>query len=123
MPTRYTRDHEWVQLDGDTATVGITQYAAEQLGDVVFVELPEVGRKVKKGDGAAVVESVKAASDVYSPLSGEVVETNGGLTDNPGAVNEAPEGGGWFMKIRIADKAEVEALLDQAGYQEFLKTL
>ena len=123
MPTRYTRDHEWVQLDGDTATVGITAYAAEQLGDVVFVELPEVGRKVKKGDGAAVVESVKAASDVYSPLSGEVVETNGGLTDNPGTVNEAPEGGGWFMKIKVADKGEVEGLLDRVGYQEFLKTL
>jgi glycine cleavage system H protein len=123
MPTRYTRDHEWVQLDGDTATVGITQYAAEQLGDVVFVELPEVGRKVKKGDGAAVVESVKAASDVYSPLSGEVVETNGGLTDNPGTVNEAPEGGGWFMKIKVGDKSELDSLLDQAAYQEFLKTL
>jgi glycine cleavage system H protein len=123
MPTRYTRDHEWVQLDGDTATVGITQYAAEQLGDVVFVELPEVGRKVKKGDGAAVVESVKAASDVYSPLSGEVVETNSGLTDNPGTVNEAPEGGGWFMKIKVGDKSELDSLLDQAAYQEFLKTL
>ena len=123
MPTRYTRDHEWVQLDGDTATVGITQYAAEQLGDVVFVELPEVGRKVKKGDGAAVVESVKAASDVYSPLSGEVVEANGSLTDNPGTVNEAPEGGGWFMKIKVADKSELDSLLDQAAYQEFLKTL
>jgi len=123
MPTRYTRDHEWVQLDGDTATVGITAYAAEQLGDVVFVELPEVGRKVKKGDGAAVVESVKAASDVYSPISGEVVEANSALADNPGTVNEAPEGGGWFMKIRVADKAEVDGLLDEAGYQEFLKTL
>jgi glycine cleavage system H protein len=123
MPTRYTRDHEWVQLDGDTATVGITAYAAEQLGDVVFVELPEVGRKVKKGDGAAVVESVKAASDVYSPLSGEVIEANAGLADNPGTVNEAPEAGGWFMKIKVADKGEFDGLLDQAGYQEFLKTL
>jgi glycine cleavage system H protein len=123
MPTRYTRDHEWVQIDGDTATVGITQYAAEQLGDVVFVELPEVGRKVKKGDSAAVVESVKAASDVYSPLSGEVVATNGGLTDNPGTVNEAPEGGGWFMKIKVAEKGELDSLLDQAAYQDFLKTL
>ena len=123
MPTRYTRDHEWVQLDGDTATVGITAYAAEQLGDVVFVELPEVGRKVKKGDGAAVVESVKAASDVYSPLSGEVVEANGGLADNPGTVNEAPEASGWFMKIKVADKGEFDGLLDQAAYQEFLKSL
>ena len=88
-----------------------------------LLELPEVGRQVKKGDGAAVVESVKAASDVYSPISGEVVETNADLVDNPGTVNEAPEGGGWFMKIKVADKGEVDGLLDQAGYQEFLKTL
>lgn len=123
MPTRYTREHEWVRLDGDTATIGITAYAAEQLGDVVFVELPDVGRKVKKGEGAAVVESVKAASDVYSPISGEVTETNAALTDNPGGVNEAPEGGGWFMKLKVADKGEVDGLLDEAAYQDFLKTL
>jgi len=123
MPTRYTRDHEWVQLDGDTATIGITSYAAEQLGDVVFVELPEVGRKVKKGDGAAVVESVKAASDVYMPISGEVVETNAALADNPGGVNEAPEGSGWFVKIKLADKSELDGLLDDAAYRDFLKTL
>jgi len=120
---RFTKDHEWVVVEDGVATVGITAYAAEQLGDVVFVELPEVGRKVKKGDGAAVVESVKAASDVYSPLSGEVVETNSRLTDNPGTVNEAPEGGGWFMKIKVADKGEIDALLDDAGYKDFLKTL
>jgi glycine cleavage system H protein len=123
MPTLYTRDHEWVRLDGDTATVGITAYAAEQLGDVVFVELPEVGRKVKKGEGAAVVESVKAASDVYSPVSGEVAETNAALADNPAGVNEGPEAGGWFMKVRIADRSEVEGLLDEAAYKEFLATL
>jgi len=123
MPTLYTRDHEWVRLDGDTATIGITAYAAEQLGDVVFVELPQVGRKVKKGEGAAVVESVKAASDVYSPISGEVVETNAALAENPGGVNEAPEGGGWFMKVKVADKGEADGLLDESAYRDFLKTL
>ena len=121
--TRYTKDHEWVRLDGDIATFGITPYAAEQLGDVVFVELPDVGRTVKKGEGAAVVESVKAASDVYSPVSGEVTETNAALVDAPGRVNEAPEGGGWFAKIKIADKRELDGLLDDAAYQSFLKTL
>jgi glycine cleavage system H protein len=123
MATRYSRDHEWVRLDGEIATIGITAYAAEQLGDVVFVELPEVGRKVKKGEGAAVVESVKAASDVYMPISGEVVEANAGLTDNPAGVNEQPEGSGWFVKLRVADKSEVDGLLDEAAYRDFLKTL
>jgi glycine cleavage system H protein len=123
MPTRYTRDHEWVRLEGDTATMGITAYAAEQLGDVVFVELPEVGRKVKKGEGAAVVESVKAASDVYMPISGEVVDANTGLADNPGGVNEGAEGDGWFVKIKVADKSEFDGLLDETAYREFLKTL
>lgn len=121
--TRYTRDHEWVRLDGDIATIGITAYAAEQLGDVVFVEVPDVGRKVKKGEGAAVVESVKAASDVYSPVSGEVTESNAALVDTPASVNEAPEGAGWFAKLRIADKGELDGLLDEAAYKEFLKTL
>jgi glycine cleavage system H protein len=121
--TRYTREHEWVRLDGDTATIGITAYAAEQLGDVVFVELPEVGRKVKKGEGAAVVESVKAASDVYSPISGEVTETNASLEESPNKVNEAPEDGGWFMKLKIADKGEVDGLLDGPAYQDFVKSL
>jgi len=121
--TRYTKDHEWVRLDGDIATIGITAYAAEQLGDVVFVEVPEVGRKVKKGEGAAVVESVKAASDVYSPVSGEVIESNGALVDTPASVNEAPEGAGWFAKIKIADKSELGGLLDDAAYKEFLKSL
>jgi glycine cleavage system H protein len=121
--TRYTKDHEWVRLDGDIATIGITGYAAEQLGDVVFVEVPEVGRKVRKGESAAVVESVKAASDVYSPVSGEVTENNPALADNPAGVNEAPEGAGWFAKIRIADKSELDGLLDDAAYKEFLKSL
>jgi glycine cleavage system H protein len=123
MATRYTRDHEWVRIEGDTATIGITAYAAEQLGDVVFVELPGVGRKVKKGEGAAVVESVKAASDVYMPLSGEVVEANAALADNPGGVNEQPEGSGWFVKLKVADQSEVDGLLDEAAYRDFLKTL
>jgi glycine cleavage system H protein len=121
--TRYTRDHEWVRLDGDIATIGITAYAAEQLGDVVFVELPEVGRTVKKGEGAAVVESVKAASDVYSPISGEVTEANSALEENPATVNEAPEGGGWFAKLKVADKGEIDGLLDEAAYKSFLATL
>ena len=121
--TRYTKEHEWVRVEGDTATIGITAHAAEQLGDVVFVDLPEVGRKVKKGESAAVVESVKAASDVYSPLSGEVVATNDALADNPGTVNEAPEAGGWFMKVKLADKGEVSGLMDDAAYKAFLGTL
>jgi glycine cleavage system H protein len=121
--TRYSKDHEWVRLDGDVATVGITAYAAEQLGDVVFVELPETGRKVKKGDGAAVVESVKAASDVYSPISGEVMETNAVLTDNPQQVNEGAETSGWFMKLKIADKSELDGLMDEKAYRDLIATL
>ena len=121
--TRYTRDHEWVRLDGDIATIGITAYAAEQLGDVVFVELPAVGRSVKKGEGAAVVESVKAASDVYSPVSGEVTESNESLVDAPATVNEAPEGNGWFAKLKVTDKSEIDGLLDEAAYKSFLATL
>src|SRR5690606_4825595 len=120
---RFTKDHEWVELDGDVATVGITAYAAEQLGDVVFVETPDVGRTVKAGDGFAVVESVKAASDVYAPISGEVVEANGELASAPETVNAAPEAGGWFARVRVADPAEVEALMDRAAYEAFLATL
>ncbi|MDX5330374.1 MAG: glycine cleavage system protein GcvH, partial [Caulobacteraceae bacterium] len=100
---RFTKDHEWVSLDGDVATVGITAYAAEQLGDVVFVETPEVGKAVKSGEGLAVVESVKAASDVYAPLTGEVVEANGALGEAPETVNAEPEAAGWFAKIKVAD--------------------
>jgi glycine cleavage system H protein len=120
---RYTKDHEWVKVDGDTATVGITRYAAEQLGDVVYVELPEAGRQVKKGEGAAVVESVKAASDVYSPISGEVTETNAALGDNPQTVNEAPEAGGWFMKVKLSNRSELDGLLDEEGYRDYIDTL
>ncbi|MES2341958.1 MAG: glycine cleavage system protein GcvH [Pseudomonadota bacterium] len=120
---RFTKDHEWVALEGDVATVGITAYAAEQLGDVVFVETPEVGKTVKAGDGLAVVESVKAASDVYAPISGQVVEANAELGDAPETVNAVPESGGWFAKLKIADKAEFEALMDRAAYEAYLGTL
>ena len=120
---RFTKDHEWVELSGDVATIGITAYAAEQLGDVVFVETPEVGKTVKAGDGFAVVESVKAASDVYAPVSGEVVEANGALSDAPETVNAAPEAAGWFAKVRVADPAEVEALMDRPAYEAYLATL
>jgi glycine cleavage system H protein len=119
----FTKDHEWVKSEGDIATIGITAYAAEQLGDVVYVELPVVGRSVKRGEAAAVVESVKAASDVYMPISGEVVETNGVLADRPQTVNEAPEAAGWFIKVRLADKSELDALLDEDGYRAYAETL
>jgi len=120
---RFTKDHEWVELDGDVATVGITAYAAEQLGDVVFVEVPEVGRTVKAGDGFAVVESVKAASDVYAPISGEVVEANSAVADAPETVNAAPEAAGWFARLKVADPAQVEQLMDRAAYETYLQTL
>ncbi len=120
---RFTKDHEWVVLEGDIATIGITAYAAEQLGDVVFVEVPEAGKSVKKGDGLAVVESVKAASDVYAPISGEVIEGNGALSDAPETVNAEPESAGWFAKVKVADTAEFEGLMDRAAYEDFLGTL
>lgn len=120
---RFTKDHEWVVLEGDVATIGITAYAAEQLGDVVFVEVPEAGKSVKKGDGLAVVESVKAASDVYAPISGEVIEGNGALSDTPETVNAEPEAAGWFAKVKVADTAEFEGLMDRAAYEDFLGTL
>ncbi len=117
MATEYfTRDHEWIRLDGNMATVGITNHAQEQLGDVVFVEVPEVGRTVTAGEAAAVVESVKAASDVFSPLAGEVSEANTDLADNPALVNGDAEGGAWFFKLRIADPSAVEGLMDRAAY-------
>jgi glycine cleavage system H protein len=120
---RFTKDHEWVELDGDIATVGVTAYAAEQLGDVVFVETPEVGRTVKAGDAFAVVESVKAASDVYAPISGEVVEANGAVADTPETVNASPEAAGWFAKLRVANPAELDQLMDRAAYEAFLQSL
>jgi len=119
---RFTKDHEWVVLEGDVATVGITAHAAEQLGDVVFVETPEVGKQVKAGDAFAVVESVKAASDVYAPISGEVVEANGELSGAPETVNASPEDGGWFAKVKMANPAEYESLMDRAAYEAFLQT-
>lgn len=120
---RYTKDHEYVRLEGDIATVGISDHAQSQLGDVVFVELPEVGRKLEQGGEAAVVESVKAASELYAPVSGEVVEVNGELEAAPATVNEDPLGKGWFMKIRLSNAAEVDGLMDEAAYQAFVKTL
>ena len=123
MATYYTEDHEWVSVDGDKGKVGITAYATEQLGDVVFVETPDVGKKVKKGDDMAVVESVKAASDVYAPVSGEVVEANAALAEAPETVNESPEGEGWFCAIRLSDTGELDALMDEAAYTEFCKGL
>lgn len=121
--TRFTDQHEWVRLDGDEATVGITSYAAEQLGDVVFVELPEQGRKVGKGGEAAVVESVKAASEVYAPISGEVTSVNPALADEPAKVNADPQGEGWFFKLKVADKSEFSKLMSDAQYTEFVKGL
>ncbi len=120
---QYTRDHEWIELDGDVATVGITDYAQSQLGDLVFVELPEVGREVAKGGEAAVVESVKAASDVYAPVSGKVTETNDTLNDEPALVNSDAEGEGWFFRLTISDNAELEGLMDESEYQEYLADL
>ena len=120
---RFTKDHEWVTLEGDVATIGITAHAAEQLGDVVFVETPEKGRTVKAGEAFAVVESVKAASDVYAPISGEVIEANGALGDAPETVNAAPEAAGWFAKLKVANPAEVEALMDRHAYEAYLATL
>jgi glycine cleavage system H protein len=120
---RFTKDHEWVDLVGDTATIGITAYAAEQLGDVVFVDLPATGAAMKAGDALAVVESVKAASDVYAPITGEVTAANGELGDNPQTVNDAPESAGWFVRIKVADPAEVEGLMDRHAYETFLAGL
>ena len=119
MSVYYTKEHEWVRLDGDTATVGITDYAQGQLGDVVFVEVPEAGKALKQGGEAAVVESVKAASDVYSPVGGEVIEGNQALVDDPSLVNSDPEGEGWFFRIRLADNHEVNDLMSAEQYREY----
>jgi glycine cleavage system H protein len=121
--TRYSKDHEWVRRDGDTVTIGISVHAQEQLGDVVFVEVPEVGRTVAKGDAFAVVESVKAASDVYAPVGGEVVEANGALADKPELVNSGAESEGWLCKLKLADAAELEGLMDATAYQALVASL
>jgi glycine cleavage system H protein len=121
--TRYTDQHEWVRVEGDEATVGITKYAAEQLGDVVFVEVPETGRNLAQGGDAAVVESVKAASEVYAPISGEVTSANDDLANDPAKVNADPEGEGWFFKLKMADKSQLEKLMTAAQYSEFVKGL
>ena len=121
--TLYTKDHEWIRLDGDVATVGITEHAQSQLGDIVFVELPEIGRKVEKGGEAAVVESVKAASDVYAPASGEVVAVNDSLGSVPAAINEEAEGKGWFFRLKLSAPGELDGLMSAEQYKEFLATL
>jgi glycine cleavage system H protein len=123
MSTRYTKDHEWIRLDGDVATVGITEHAQSQLGDIVYVELPEIGRKVEKGGDAAVVESVKAASDVYAPASGEVVAVNQALDGAPGSINEEAEGKGWFFRLKLSAPDELNELMTDQQYKEFLATL
>jgi glycine cleavage system H protein len=123
MTTRYTKDHEYIRVEGDAGIVGISDYAQGQLGDVVFVELPSVGKTLSKGDEAAVVESVKAASEVYAPVSGEVVEVNSDLEASPGTVNEDPAGRGWFMKIRLTNQDELDDLMTEEQYQEFVKSI
>lgn len=123
MSVHFTREHEWISVDGEVGTIGITDYAQKQLGDVVFIELPEIGASVRQGEQAGVVESVKAASEVYAPASGTVTAVNEGLADNPGLVNADAGGNGWFFKITIADPAELAGLLDGKSYQDYLGTL
>ncbi len=120
---KFTEDHEWIRLEGDIATIGITNYAQEQLGDVVFVDLPEPGKTFEKGAEAAVIESVKAASEVYAPVDGEVTEANGALADNPGQVNSDPMGEGWFFKLKLSDTGQLDPLMDEAAYKSFIETL
>ncbi|MGA8382961.1 MAG: glycine cleavage system protein GcvH [Stellaceae bacterium] len=117
---RFTKDHEWVRLDGDLAVIGITDYAQSQMGDVVYVELPEIGHRVEQGKEAAVVESVKAASEVYAPISGEVAEVNEALAADPAKVNADPNGEGWFFKVRLDDPSQLDQLMDEAAYQRFV---
>ena len=123
MPVYFTKEHEWIRVDGDTATIGISTHAQEQLGDIVFAEVPETGRHVSKGQEAAVVESVKAASDVYAPVSGEVVEGNQAIADDPSLINSDPEGEGWFFKLRLDNPGELDGLMDEGAYREWIKTL
>jgi glycine cleavage system H protein len=123
MSLYFTKEHEWIRVDGDSATVGISDHAQEALGDIVFAEVPETGRKLNKGQEAAVVESVKAASDVYAPVSGEVTEGNAAIADDPAIINRDPEGEGWFFKLKLSDAGELEGLMDEAAYREWVKTL
>ena len=123
MSRYFTQEHEWIEVDGEVATVGITEYAAGQLGDIVFVDVPADGRELTKGDDAAVVESVKAASDVYTPASGTVIEGNGALADNPALVNEDPEGDGWFFKLTLRDDSELGELMDEEKYAAYIARL
>lgn len=123
MSVYFTKEHEWIKVEGDTATVGISDHAQEQLGDIVFAEVPDAGRRLARGEEAAVVESVKAASDVYAPVSGEVIEGNSKVADDPALVNSDPEGEGWFFKLRLDNPGELDGLMDEAAYREWLKTL
>ena len=123
MSLYFTREHEWIRVEGDFATVGISNHAQEALGDIVFAEVPEAGRTLTKGQEAAVVESVKAASDVYAPVAGEVVEGNAAVADDPALINRDPEGEGWFFKLKLADPGEVQGLMDEAAYREWVQTL
>lgn len=123
MTTYYSKDHEWISVEGDVATVGITAYAQEQLGDVVYVELPAAGKSLSQGDEAAVVESVKAASEVYAPLDGEIVQANDILADEPAKVNEDPEGAAWFIKIKLSNTGQLSELMDEAAYKAYVDTL
>ena len=122
MTTYFTREHEWIKVDGDTATVGITDHAQEALGDIVFAEVPETGKRLSKGQEAAVVESVKAASDVYAPVSGEVIEGNPAIED-PAVINRDPEGDGWFFRLKLDDGGELDGLMDEGAYRDWVKTL
>ena len=123
MTTYFTKDHEWVRVEGNQATVGISSHAQEQLGDIVFAEAPDAGRSLRKGEEAAVVESVKAASDVYSPISGNVIEGNPALADDPAIINNDPEGAGWFFKLEVTDPTELEGLMDENAYRDFVASL
>ena len=123
MSLFFTKDHEWIRVDGDVATVGISDHAQEALGDIVFAEVPDAGRSLNKGDDAAVVESVKAASDVYAPVGGEVIEGNAALADDPSLINRDPEGEGWFFKLKLSDASELDRLMSEADYREWVKTL
>jgi len=123
MSLYFTREHEWIRVEGDTATVGISDHAQQALGDIVFAEVPEAGKSLTKGQEAAVVESVKAASDVYAPVSGEVTEGNAAIADDPALINRDPEGDGWFFKLKLADAGELDGLMDEVSYREWVKTL